>query len=401
MSPNETLEDDKLNVDDIIDALGDEEDKKDEEPPKEEEEEKPKVESKKEDEEEESKEEEEPLVEDEDDKYYDVPNRKAILKAYPELFKTFPGLEHALYREKQFTERFASPKDAEEAVEELKELRGFQEEVNNGSLETVLNAIKDNNKEAFGKITNNFLQTFAKVAPEAYYGTLNHVWSVAIYNMFMEGKNRGGEDGEQQQIAAQLVNKYIFGNPDIRQPGRINTEEKENPDKKKLDEERQEYNERRFNDATDDVTSRVDNKIRSAIELNIDRKEQMTLYVRNNAIKDALAQVEDEVEKDARFRTHLDKLWLESGKSNYSRETKEKIVNAILAKAKSILPDIIRKVKADALKGSSLKLKNEDEGEEKPVKRTTANDERRERKTSEREERKPNRRQSTLDYLNS
>src|SRR5215475_3565405 len=87
----------------------------------------PKEESEKERSEEEEEEEEldlkekeddekEPNLEDEDElELSKIPKRAEIKAAYPDIFKKFPQLERALYREHAYAEVFSSVADAKEA----------------------------------------------------------------------------------------------------------------------------------------------------------------------------------------------------------------------------------------------------------------------------------------------
>src|SRR5262245_60605887 len=68
--------------------------------------------------------------------------RKEILAKYPKLFKDFPYLEKAYYREQQFTELLPTIADAKLAVEKAQILDRTEQQVMSGDIIGVLSAYK-------------------------------------------------------------------------------------------------------------------------------------------------------------------------------------------------------------------------------------------------------------------
>src|SRR6187401_409402 len=83
--------------------------------------------------------------------------RKEILAKYPKLFKDFPYLEKAYYREQQFTEINPTIEDARVASEKAKIMDIVEREIMSGDITSVLAAAKDENQEAFYKVVDNYL----------------------------------------------------------------------------------------------------------------------------------------------------------------------------------------------------------------------------------------------------
>src|SRR4030095_10511453 len=101
--------------------------------------------------------------------------RREILKKYPNLFKEFPYLEKAYYREQQFTELLPTIDDAKAAVEKSQILDRFEGDLMSGNAETVLKAVQASNPKAFLKIVDDYLPTLAKVDEKAYFHVLGNV----------------------------------------------------------------------------------------------------------------------------------------------------------------------------------------------------------------------------------
>jgi len=375
-------------VEDIIEIL-------DEETPGEDKEEEPSPKDKEKDKE--DKEDEEIELEEapEDElEFVNVPRKKEILKEFPEIFKKFPGMERALYKEAQYAELFPTMQEAKDAKEELRNLKGVEAELLNGDMENVLKAVKEQAPESFDKVVNNYISTLKRVDEQAYYGVLNFVIDNAIVTAYKTGQE---QQDEQLCIAAQLLNKFIHGSHQIQHPQYPRqVQQRDDPREQQIAQKQNELNYREFNSALTDITERTENTIKATIDKYIDNKEQMTPYLRGKATSDVLAEFNTMIQSDARFRGLLDNLWKESANSGYSTESRNKIRNQIINKAKVVLPDIIRRVRADALKNNrSVSVRNSSQNDDE---RSEESSERR-TQTSKKPQ-MPGRKVSTLDFLN-
>lgn len=389
MPPSEVVIDDKVpSADDVFDELN-----KDTEPEIIDKEEPEVEEVESEDDESEGEVEKEPEVKIEDtkdDEYEDLPKRQLILKEFPELFKKFPQIEKAMYREQEYARVFPTISDAKEANERLQDFSKFEGELLNGNLESTLISVKNANKESFSKITSELLQTLEKVDKDAYLGTLSHVVKNTIFSAYDFAKKNGDE---QLEIAAQLLNKFIFQTTNVT-PSRIEPKRELTDQEKQLSVRESAFAKQQLETAVDSVSTRVESAIKSAVEKSLDPKGLMTPYVKNKAMDDILSQARTEILNEPRFRALYDKMWLGAAKENYNSDSRDRIRKALINRAQSVLPDIIRRVKADALKGQTTRLVNkktddepEEQGSRVPTKRNTSVKE-------------PKRGMSTLDFLN-
>ena len=388
---NEILDDVKapLNQGDILSALNEDdsdsevskddeiklEEKPDKSEDKDEEEPSPEVEL-----EDKTEDEDELKVEDDDElEFQDVPKRQEILAAFPDIFKKFPGIQSALYREDKYTRIFPSIKEAETAKDRLVTFGRIENDLLSGNIGNLLATVKQTDSKAFNKISGTLLQTLNAVDKEAYFGTVNHVLQHAITGAFKAGKDMAGEDGEQLQIAAQLLNKFLYGSTNIKEP-EAQKEEKPDPREEQLKARETEFQKNQLDIAVNDVTSKTNNVIKNAVTKYIDPKGLMGDYVKKTAIKDVIAAIDSEISDDKRFRQNLDLLWMDAAKNNYSSESKDRIRKAILKKVQSVIPGHVKKVRADAIKGSkssnsngsSSRNRTNDDDDNEPVKRRTA-----------------------------
>lgn len=299
--------------------------------------------------------EEELKVEDEELELVTPAKKKEILAKYPTLFKDFPHLERAYYRDQQFTDLFGTPEDAKETVARSKEFEKFEESLlKDGTPAQVLTSVKDADPKAFAKIVDNYLPALYQADQTAYYHVLGNMTTRMIYGMAQEAQRL--QNNELLQ-AAHMLNQFVFGTGQYVPPQNFSKEttEQDNSVKK----EREEFLQERFDTIKEDVGSRVSNNIRNTIANNMDPKSSMSEYVKTKAVEDCQKSLDDLLAGDKHFQTIYERLWEKAAESNFSKESTDKIRAAYLAKAKSLLPDLIKRTRNQALRG--LKSNGRDE----------------------------------------
>lgn len=290
--------------------------------------------------------------------------RREILKEYPDLFKKFPYLEKAYYREQQFTEILPTIDDAKEAAESHRVLQAYTEDmVEKGNVSNVLKMIKETNPETFAQVADNYLDHLKAVDEGAFIHVQSNLVKNIILGMVEEAKSSGDDD---YRTAALLLNKWAFGSAKFTAPQRlakgVNPEDKSKEDS--ISEREKAFAQRQFDSAVGEVNSRVNNSIKNAIETNIDPKSTMTDYVRRSAIRDAQEKITSLIENDARFQKIVIKLWERAESANYSRATQDEIRKAFLSKAKSLLEPVLKSSRNAALKGMGKRVRDEDDTDE-------------------------------------
>ena len=143
--------------------------------------------------------------------------RREILAKYPKLFKDFPYLEKAYYREQQFTEVFPTINDARVSAEKARILDGVEQRVMSGDITTVLQAAKQEDNDAFLKIADNYLPALRQVDQQAYFHVLGNVIKDTIITMVRESRALG-EQGAPLQAAANILNQFVFGSQNFQPP---------------------------------------------------------------------------------------------------------------------------------------------------------------------------------------
>lgn len=345
LTANDIIE--ELKIDDVDDPDPDDKDENEE------------VEDKEEKEDKEDDKEEIELEDDDEDKEEELElalpvSKKVILKKYPKLFEEFPALERSYYRDQQFVELLGTVKDAREIKAQAEELESIKQDVFSGDIGGILKAVAATDENTFNKIADNYLETIGKVSEKAYYNICGNVVKKVLVSMVNEARTSKDENLE---AAAQIINRFVFGNSEFKAPAKLAKEEPVKDDK--LAKEREEFERSRFESVHSELSEKVDNTIKSAIEANIDKDNRMSPFVKRYAIKEAMEKLEELISSDKNFRRYLDDRWTDARKSNYSPDAKAKITKAYLGKAKTLLPDVIRLARNSALKNDTSRRDKE------------------------------------------
>jgi len=331
----------------------------------------------KEDEDDELKEIEEELEgpKDEDLELMTPVRRREILAKYPKLFKDFPYLEKAYYREQQFTEVYPTIQDAKNASQKAQILDKVDQEIMNGDISSVLKAAKESDDETFFKIADNYLPALKKIDQQAYYHVLGGVIKDTIITMVREGRALG-DQGAPLQAAANVLNQFIFGSQNFtpHRPLSRQTQPDEQQRQQFIQQEEQQRVMSTFESTRETLQTKADNVLKATIDQHIDPNKSMTDYVRTHATSEAMSTLEDLLSKDTRFRGLIDKLWEKAFEQRFDVESTNRIKSAYLSKAKTLLPSVIKKARNDALKGMGRRSSssNSDEQEEMTPRKSPA-----------------------------
>jgi len=397
-TPSSTNSSGAMDKDDVISFLGDDSDEKEIIPLEEKEDRKEKKETKKSEGSDESKEPESSEVKEIEEEKLDEKklelltpiSKDEVLKKYPNLFKDFPGLETTYHREQAFTERFPTIKDADNALRDSETLEKFEADLIDGNTENMLQAAKNGDPEAFNRIVDNYLTVLGEVDQKAYYHVIGNTIRYTIISMLEEAKS---SSDDKLTEAAQILNYFIFGSSKIEAPTRLTTSKVKDPDKVKLANDKEEFARGRHKTVSDELNTKINKSIKNTIDAHIDPKSDMRDYDKRNATRDVKEELDSLIAKDTRFKVVMDKLWKDASKNNYNKESIDKIKSLHFSKVKSLLPDIIKKVRNEALSGKKPEVKAE-------TKKEKSNSEKPRSISSDAKKEIP-RGMTTLDFLNA
>jgi hypothetical protein len=159
---------------------------------------------------------------------------------------------------------------------------------------------------------------------------------------------RDSQDEELGKLA-EAVNKYFFNTTKYTKPERL-SRTTDNTEEAKLKKDRESFHKEKFDSHKNEVMTRVDNKFKSTIEANIDKKDVMSSYVKNKAIEDALSDLNSRMKNDSRFNNTINRLWEVARKNNYSKDSLDAIRKAHNVFATTHYGNVIAKARGQALK---------------------------------------------------
>lgn len=304
-----------------------------------------------EDEDEETEEEEELKLEEETTLDTPFP-KKALLAKYPNVLKDFPYLEKAYYRDQQFSEVFPTPEDAKEAATKSESLDEFESSLLKGDTVSILKLVKERDEDAFNVIADNYLTNLYKVDEKAYFHVAHNLIKDVISGIAKKAKEADGDRAEELIKLATGLNEIIFNTKEYSGPTKLSRGKEGSEETDKIKKEREEFVRERYEISVKDLSERTDNVIKRLIDGNIDKTDIMTPYIKRNATKDVMSDLEASIGRDNTFRRAvLDPLWKKAAEANFSRTSLDLIEKAYLSRAKSMLLPLIKKARKEALKG--------------------------------------------------
>lgn len=283
--------------------------------------------------------------------------RKEILTKYPKLFKDFPYLEKAYYRDQQFTEIYPTIDDAKNANEKAETLDRLDQDLASGNTENILKMMKKVDEPSFHRIVDNYMMALYNTDQSAYHHVVANLNKQLIAHMVQEGKKANDEDLIK---AAAVINQFIFRTAEWTPPTRLSKEEAD-PRRNEIEEREREFNQRQFETARADLATRLTNSFRATIEQNIDRTESMTDYVKRAAVQDAMNHLERLIGADKGFQRLKDKLWTSAAEQGYSKTSMDRLRSAFATKAKTLLPSVLKRARNEALRGLGKRVKDDSE----------------------------------------
>lgn len=276
--------------------------------------------------------------------------KREILAKYPKIFEEFPSLEKSYYRELEYTKLLPTIQDARDAVTAVKTLEAFESDLREGNTVELFKAIAQEDPNGFAKLADKYMENLAATDEKAYHHVLGNITKDIVTAMVNAGKKAGNK--ELQESATTLY-QFMFGDIEWKPKQRLSIDNstEENKEREALNKEKADFEKTKFTERQGELMTGVNNRIKSVIDINIDKKEEMTPYVRAKAVEDVQTKLDKLMKADSRFQSIVNRLWDNAKKEKYSRESLQRIESAHTHKAKSLLPTVILSVKKEALKG--------------------------------------------------
>lgn len=274
------------------------------------------------------------------------------------IFKEIPELKEVLFRERAYTERFPTVKDADAALEALNTLNGYNDDILSGKSDTILESLERIDKDALKEFVGNFIPSVEKLNKDLYYEMIGP----ELKKLF---RAYSKHSDERISVSAKNLHYAVFNNHDIdREVGLKRSESKKSEGEENLTKKQKEFEDRVVHRFTLDVKQSCESRIKRSISSAF-VNSGLSQLMQNKLTEEILNRVGEDLQKDTRHMGGMNSLWRQAKAAEYNDEWKDRIVNAYLSRAKALVPKHRQKVLAEA----KLNVKTEEGKEKKEAKR--------------------------------
>ena len=276
------------------------------------------------------------------------PTFSEIKGKYPNLFKDFPDLREAFFRESEYTKVFPTVEDAREAVEDLEILSVIRDKVLEGDFTAILESAKEADARSYTKLVRNMLPALYKMDQDAFTQAITPSIENLLRSALKEGRANSNEDLEN---SARHISQWFFGTDDVAL-GKTTTVKKadeSSPEELKFQKERQDFESRKYNEAYTSVVTDRDSAMERVVLKGLDEDNELSQYVKTKLVHDVIEEIDKALAKDKAHMSLMNSKWRRAKVEGYSRDSLKSIVSAYQARAKSLVPSVRSRLKSSAL----------------------------------------------------
>lgn len=264
------------------------------------------------------------------------------LKEYDsKIFKENPELKEVIFRERAYTERFPTVKDADEAIEALNTLNGYNNDILNGKSDVILEALEQTDKGALKDFVANFIPSVEKLNKDLYYEMIGPEIKklLRIYAKHTD---------ERVSVSAQNLHYAVFGDSNLdKDVGLSRKETKKSERDENISKREKELEDRIVSTFAGEVKTSCENRIKRSISSAFNNSGLSSLMT-NKLVDEIFTRVGNELQSDTRHMGGMNSLWRQAKTAGFTSEWKDRIVNAYLSRAKALVPKYRQKVLTEA-----------------------------------------------------
>ena len=288
------------------------------------------------------------------------PTIQEITKEFPELFKKFPDLRSMYFREAQYSEIFHTIEDAKQASTDLESLQSIENSLSGGKLEDtvgLLDSVKEMGENSLHNLSINILPALQKVDSQAFFNAITPELVRNIRYVYDTGDRYGQDNIKNAAIVMAHVlfkdGKIATGETQFKTP-----ELKVQENDKGIDNERKQLREERYNLLYSDVATEFESKLLQETLTDLDPDNVMSKYTKDLLANDICRKINNALKNDKAHMANMKSLWTKASTENFSSAWKDRLLTAALSRAKSIMPTIRKKLRAEALSTTSKRSEN-------------------------------------------
>jgi hypothetical protein len=286
------------------------------------------------------------------------PSIGAIKQKYPEIFKEFPELREALYRETELTQVFPTVDQAVEALEKSESFEQLEDDLSGGNFENLLDTVSEISKDSFKDLAVTFLPHIAKKDKDLYVELTSPILDRFLKALYRYGTDRNDENVKHAALHAALFafndEDYATGKKEIP----FVKKEAKTPRELELEKREKEFLDTRHEEASDRVDTNIKRVLISKIEENLDPQKALSDFARSKVVEETLKLVDEALVNDERHMRLVRSLWKGARKASFSPEATKRITTAYLSRALQLVPATRSKVLTKAI-GKPASLAND------------------------------------------
>jgi hypothetical protein len=272
------------------------------------------------------------------------PTLTDLKKTYPGIFKKYPELREVLFREQELSKHFGTVEEAADAASKASNFDLLEAGLLAGDPSLIIQQLGENAPEAVAKLADNFLPKLLAHSQDLYLRATVPVIEQFMFTAYEHGKASGDANlMKSMQHAA----KFFFGKPDIPDPRRRMGEGGPHPAEKRLEEERKNWQQTRFTEASGEVSSAIDSELEVDILKGLDPDKKLSERQRQSLITEIKSEIDAQLGKDEAFKRQMKALWSRAAAADYPRDQRASIKSAFLARAKALVPSVRTRLRAE------------------------------------------------------
>lgn len=281
----------------------------------------------------------------------------AVKEKYPELFKDFPELKKAFFREQEFSKVFPTVESAQEAANSQVNFENLRDLVLSGNATEFLNEVASTDKDALDNLANNFLPGLRSVNKDLYITVTTPI----IQNILKHVLDTGIRDKNVNiQNAAKLAYHTIFGTMEVA--GASDKSAEPSAREKKFIAEKTEFETGKFNSLSQTIANEAHADLSKEIEKGLDPNKVLTPGMKKMLVERITNEIHATLGKDDIHRAKMGNLWKREKNNGFSGALKDSIKTAFLSRAIAIMPGIRQKIRTEVL---GVAKKSNDDNKEK------------------------------------
>ena len=263
---------------------------------------------------------------------------------YPQVLKDIPELRQVFFREKAFSDIYATVDEARSASANAEFLNDLGSALEAGEVKNVFGSLSE---KSLGNLAEKFIPSLMETNKDLFVRATGPFIANILNDAYEHGQHTENKDLMKSVL---WLSKFLTGKPEL--PKRFSPRA-EDP---KLKSERDQFeNEKRsfFNNQANGFITAADNAVfnglNKTLQVGLDNDGQLSTFVKNAIIKETIEELKTITNKDEQFTTMMKELFRRSQKAGFDQESKSRVVSAYLGRVKDIALKIRARKKTEAL----------------------------------------------------